>query len=342
MPPKKIELPISHEELKKMYTEDKMSATDIKVDLEKRFTNIIPLSRISSWISKLGIARSLSESTSLARRELDYDKSFETDSMIEYIDGFILGDGGINKEENQSFGIARYQCSVKEKEFGEYLMAVFKDYDVNYYFSESSGEKSNNIHIFSTHFHPDIYKQHQRWYTGTGDKNHRKQPPEDVRITPKSIMLWYLGDGCLIKHDSGTNEVRFATCSFEKEKIENILIPKMEKLGLSDLHVDGDNKLIIRRDGIRKFFNLIGTTSPVKCYQYKFDVDSWFMCYSMHEAADLINFKNMDTHEKRYSRLSYLVKSGFLNNITRSPGGGKVMFSNEQLALAKEEIEIEV
>jgi hypothetical protein len=339
MPPKPIELPVSHDELKQMYCDRKLSSTQIKFELEQKFNCFIPQTRVSLWISRLGISRDLHEASSLARRKLDYDVSYIDEALIEWNDGFILGDGSISAPSKSNPPAARYSTHVKQKEFGDYLMSGFKNYGGgNFFTPESDGITNNNTDTegYYTYFHPDTYKMHQRWYAEKNGKRD-KQPPEDVRVTHTSIMLWYLGDGCIIKHGSGTNEVRFATCSFEKERIEDILIPKMKSLGLCALQCNSENRIIIRRDGVRPFFEFMGLKSPVDCMQYKFDVDSWFLCHSMHEAAELLQWSpELDTPNKRYYRLSYLVKTGAIADVTRSPGGKKVMFSKSQIEAARQ------
>jgi len=165
----------------------------------------------------------------------------------------------------------------------------------------------------TTKHHPDIQKQYLRWYPEINGKR-TKQPPNDVRITPKSVMLWYLGDGSLYANNKeNTISIQLSTDSFLPEKVR-FLANKLNSISIH-CHRTNDNRIRISSKGIPAFFNFIGDKSPIKCYDYKFDrVPIWrFSSKRMSEVANDLDIS--------YNRLSHLVKIGKIDCYRASEKG---------------------
>ena len=257
---------------------------------------------------------------------LDYTKSFLTENIIEAIDGFLLGDGGINDSTN-SGQIARFQCGVQYKEFAQYMMSFFEVYSSSVTPYSSSSMSSGICYNGRTFSHPDIYNQHQRWYV---NENHKKQPPDDVRITPLSVMLWYLGDGSLVKtKDSVT--IRLSTDSFTKKKNE-MLVLKLRDNGIKS-KVNSDNRIRIDNNSIPAFFGFIGRSSPVGCYQYKFDLPVW----RLESKRMSIVAKELDIS---YNKLSHWVKNSLVPCL-RTSEKARPRFLTEHIDAIKKYIEFD-
>ncbi|KKN20716.1 hypothetical protein LCGC14_0932880, partial [marine sediment metagenome] len=255
-------------------------------------------------------------SASLARRIVsnspDWDKTFLDEDMITWIDGFLVGDG--SGRPNYRAKTCRLSCGVQHREFCDYLMSGLKPYKPGlpkfYYYKKSDQRESDQgCWAVCTRMHPDLYKASMRWYP---DKLQHKQVPEDIRITPISVMLWYLGDGTVINRKD-TCVVRLSTDSFPKEQIEDILIPKLKSYNI-DCTRTSENRIRVTAKGIPAFFNLIGRTSPIKCYSYKFNLPEWrFEAKRMKEVADELGVS--------YNRISYLVKLGLVGCYRASERG---------------------
>jgi hypothetical protein len=170
----------------------------------------------------------------------------------------------------------------------------------------------------STLTHPDIFHQAKRWYSGV---NQTKAIPSDIRITPTSILLWYLGDGSLtyIK-DSNTYVVRFATCSFSVDEIENILMPKLTALGLECSRDISKNDIRICASSIGRFFDFIGHKSPISCYDHKFDIPEWLR---------LIRLSDIVENDQQKWKAQYYYKTGQIE-CSKSPGGKMLLFTKSQ------------
>ena len=297
----------------KNYIKKKMSYPQIQKMLKEQGYNIHP-GTLYRYAKKFNIGRNISE----ARRindpnSLDYNKSYIDNNIIECIDGGLLGDLGIQfNRNNPNNHVARISLGVQYEEFAKYLMSPFKVLDVK--IKKRYTEAMNQGFIFScsTRFHPDIYKQYVRWYPETNNKYRTKQPPDDIRITPKSVMMWYLGDGSVVIKEK-TIIVRLATDGFLPEK--NIMLSnKLREKGIR-CHRNRFNRIFIEARGVPAFFNFIGRKSPISpIYDHKFALPFWrFESKRMKEVSDELNIN--------YDRLSHLVKKNKIPCFRLSPKG---------------------
>ena len=314
------------------YLKQKMSFPKIAKMLSEQGYNVA-IGTIHKYYKKLKLeTRDHSESRRiLFKNYLDYNKSYLTEDIIEAIDGFLLGDGGINYGKISRIKAARFQCGVEHEEFCKYLMKFFEKYNMSVTKTKDLSMKQGYHYSGRTRDHPDIYKQYIRWYPEVSKKRY-KQPPDDVRITPLSVMMWYLGDGSVV-YSNDTIVLRLSTDGFLKEKVE-ILVDKLNKLGILCIRTN-ENRIYLKAKGVPVFFNFIGTKSPIKCYNYKFDrVPKWrFEAKRMKDVAKELNVS--------YNRLSYMIKTGHLSCYRASPNG-KPRFLSEHIEEAKKLIELKL
>lgn len=314
---------LTKEFFEKHYVLERRSYTDLRTMLLKMGYNI-HIGTLCNYAKKHGIGRTISEGIrNVQENPLDWDKSFLNENIIEAIDGFILGDGGI--KPNQPKTAARLTCDVEYQEFCSYMMNFFPVYKSVCCKYNDSSMKQGYVWQGMTLHHPDLYKQYLRWYPIVGDK-HDKQPPNDVRITPLSVMIWYLGDGSMVINEKANSiMLRISTDSFLPERVE-YLVSKLKEKGI-DCHRNNENRMVIDAKGIPAFFNFIGKESPISCYKYKFDVPEWRLTtIGMREVSNELGVS--------YNRLSYLVKIGQAPS-TRLQDNGKPLFTKEQIEVLR-------
>ena len=278
----------------KHYVSERMSYPKLR-ELPLQDGYNISIGTIHKYANKLGFGRNASEAKrNIDPNPLDWSVSYLDERTIEAIDGFQLGDGHIDGKSGIE---ARIKWTGEHKEFGEYLLMPFNRYMVKLVETNSPKSPSGKIWDGHTKSHPDLTNQHQRWYN-----SRKKQPPDDVRITPLSVMLWYLGDGSVVINDEkNTIMLRLSTDGFAPERVE-FLSEKLREKGI-DCHRNNDNRIQVEAKGIAKFFEFIGKKSPVKCYDYKFELPEWrFEAKRMRQVANELGFD--------YSRLAYWVKTG--------------------------------
>ena len=304
--------------LQYLYEDCKLSTNGIPIEMEKKYDIKISAGKAFHILKDMGILRSKSESILMAKATLDYSKSYLTDEMFAVIDGIVIGDGTM--DVNEKTKVARVSISGAQEEFIKYCKKILSPYRPSeLIYTKSDGAKDSlGIWTVRTKFHPDLYKMYGRWY----DINKVKDIPHDVSFEPIAILLWYLGDGSLSSlNKNNSRTLYFSTNSFSKKLIDKNLVTKFEDMGIEVSRITSDNRLFLKTKSIVKLLRYMGGESPVKCYSYKFDIESWRLKKSMKEVANELNVD--------YQRLASWVKTGFIEH-SRSPGGKKVLFSVEE------------
>ena len=314
---KKIMSPENTEQiLRKAYLEDKLSTTEISKRnlLGGNFSS----GKVYSLLKKFKIpSRSISESVSMSTSLLPRNESFLDEASLEWIDGFLLGDGYIGFRKSDFMG-ARFVIGSTTKEWTDFAMTKLSAYHPSQ--SKQSGKPSkrrpNTTWSSQTLTHPDIVAQAKRWYP-----NGKKIVPQDVKITPTSILLWYLGDGSLfVNHRKNITVLRLATCAFSRSDIKNVLLPKLRALGLDCARQRWKNDIVIKSKSVGRFFEIIGNKSPFEQYQYKFDMPSWL---GLKRLVDITK-----TRREKWRAIWY-IKNGSVK-AQKSPGGRYYLFNDEQ------------
>lgn len=228
--------------------------------------------------------------------------------MTDFLDGLLLGDGSLRC--NGRMKNAVYQHKSAMTSYSGFSLLVYMDYIVhnleklyNIKFTESSkdnvfikrGIQRNDQYNKETQKHYQSYRiqslsseflteQHTRWY-----KNQVKVLPEDLVLTPLSVLNLYIGDGSL-DLNRGYNGyksylccIKLSTQSFSYDEQQR-LVSLFENIGfdisnfkINKRHGKGKNNyaLYIYRGSIPQFFSYIGLC-PVECYQYKFDYEKYW------------------------------------------------------------------
>lgn len=308
------------DKLRNAYIVERKSTTEIAKDSINIFgASISPATIYKDIVNNNIPLRSKSESVSMAMGELDKNKTYMTENIIEWVDGLMLGDGYINFKK-PLYTTSRVRIDSSSKEWVIYGLSKLVDYRPSEpkVYGKISKRCPNEIWMSTTLTHPDIFHQAERWYSGVSQT---KVVPSDVRITPTSILLWYLGDGSLTYiEDCNTYIVRFATCAFPIENIENIIIPKLTALGLECSRDKSKNDIRICASSIGRFFDIIGHKSPIACYDHKFDIPDWLR---------LIRLSDIVEDDKQRWMAQYYYKTGQIE-CTKSPGGKMLLFSRDQ------------
>lgn len=295
------------------YLEKRLSFPKLKDLLDKQGYNIA-IGTIHKYCKKLGFqTRDHSE----ARREWDedpmnYNVSYLSESILEATDGFLLGDGGIKPHKGSTIQTARLSCGLEYEEFCQYMMSFFSSYKPSVFKQKCNSMNQGFYWCGQSKFHPDIYQQYQRWYKYR-DGKFIKAVPTDVRITPLSVTLWYLGDGSVVHpKDNSTVMLRLSTDGFTIDEVEYLVL-KLKEVGI-ECHRNKENRVQVKAKGIPAFFNFIGKESPCSCYSYKYDLPEWrFESKRMREVAEQLDVD--------YQRLAYFVKIGKIQTYRLSEKG---------------------
>lgn len=201
--------------------------------------------------------------------------TFITEEQKQICDGALLGDGCYikpKKGKNAVFSYtSKYYNAVnfiynKVQSFGGHI-------ESNDIFDKRTN-KTYHTNLYKSYSNELITQEYYRWYI-----NGVKHIPKDLILTPLVCLIWYIGDGSLIQ--SHTSVIKIATQCFEKEEIENILLPQL-KLFKAKIRISGYSKytkkpqyaIYIPRKQISNFLNYIGEC-PLQEYQYKWNLNPY-------------------------------------------------------------------
>jgi hypothetical protein len=308
------------ERLRQCYEDSKMSTVDIELKSVEIFGTYVSRGTIYREIvrHKIGL-RNKSESISRSKSSLNIDQSYLNEELIEWIDGLLLGDGYIGFDHSD-FSSSRFRIGTSEEQWALYAMSKLSIYNPSNpkVRGKICERRPNPIWMSETKMHPDITIQAKRWYSGI---NCIKKIPIDIRITPTSVMLWYLGDGSFTYDcKDNSSHLRLATCAFDKYDVKNILIPSLLKHNIECLNDVYKNDIYIHADSIKDFFNYIGWKSPIACYDHKFAVPEWLKLIRLSEIVK--------TDQEKW-RAQYYYKVEKIE-CSKSPGGKMLLFTREQ------------
>ena len=161
------------------YTKSKMDYRQI-ADMLQNEGHQISLSSVKKYGKKFDVGRSRSE----CKRSLDWETSLWNSKIAEIVDGLVLSDASITPA-------GQVAVTVQYEEFRDYCSSLFESYQpckLKCY----PNKNAKPYFRFCTKMHPDIQKQRKRWYP-----KGKKTIPNNIKITPLSVLLWYLGDGHL-------------------------------------------------------------------------------------------------------------------------------------------------
>ena len=195
-----------------------------------------------------------------------------TKEFLSILNGELLGDGSLRCEWGFQ---GRYKHDNKHKSYIVWLRNEFKKSKLpvgKIYERLHSGAFSKrkvitySFYSGSTKQFGDLYR---KWYP-----NGKKIIPNDLKLNKLMLRHWYLGDGTLVK-TSGRNKnnkcIKIYTDAFLKSDILRMIKQIRNLVGVSPTYQKSRNNIFIKNDEVKKFLDFLGR-SPVKCYQYKFEL----------------------------------------------------------------------
>jgi transposase-like protein len=229
-----------------------------------------PHTTISRYLQNMGLSTSRSEGCKKASDEKYPDISI-TSELMEIIEGNLLGDGCISLvQPDQRSGY--YQHGSKHINHINWIRDLFEEqkFPMKKIHSKEAfsriviGKNRSNVANFLESFYikskctPSLKVIREKWYTAEG-----KIIPHSLKLTPKKILHWYLGDG---SRNKDRDRIELATNGFTE--IDNkFLVTLLNELGImaqvnSASSGKGFRIYVSRKENFRNFFSLIGPCPP--------------------------------------------------------------------------------
>lgn len=188
------------------------------------------------------------------------------ESLLELIDGCLLGDGCIRDDKGKYF---TFQLVGKDVNFLEWVRETFIKYEIKGWISRNKSDLFLLGFYMNSYPNQNLLSLRSKWYAKIKNKT-TKKVPRNLNLTPTTLLFWYLGDGCLVRRKNDDNRVPtivLATNCFSKEDID-FLILKLKELNLNFYPIEyqsGFNK------GQKCGFCLYSKTedgTPLRFFQY--------------------------------------------------------------------------
>lgn len=140
-----------------------------------------------------------------------------TQEQEEILTGLMLGDGCINRVGSKSFRLTNTRNSEdfyyllwqyeKLKKFYSTVPKISQYFDkrTNKTYSRCHSQTKSNL----------IFSEYRKiWYP-----NNKKSIPENLKLTPLSLLVWFLDDGCIVRYNNSL-VVKFSTDGFFEKDVE--------------------------------------------------------------------------------------------------------------------------
>ena len=151
--------------------------------------------------------------------------------LHEIINGNLLGDGSVRSQNNKYFS---FKITAKDIEYAKWLHSVFKNFQIKCWISQDNQKMFALWFYINSCPYPQLISLRNEWYKYK-NSHIQKIIPRNLKLTPTTMLFWYLGDGCLVRRKNDENRVPtivLATNCFSKENVEN-LIEKLKNLNLN-------------------------------------------------------------------------------------------------------------
>ena len=204
---------------------------------------------IGNWLKQFGIPR----------RHIHQSVNHVevTESLLEYLDGSLLGDGCLRSQSSKS---ACYRLTQKHLSYirftGGYLVnqGLLPAGQVQTRIKELPSGNIAFAHYYATRAYRELREQRDRWYP-----DDKKRVPNDIRITPLSVRTWFLEDGTWYKNKRGRGEeIHLYAYAFTREGLYRLVERLKNVLDTSRIHVDKKGVIFFgHRTAVKKFFDYI-------------------------------------------------------------------------------------
>lgn len=177
--------------------------------------------------------------------------------------GSLLGDGTLRKQGTRTNALLEVNHSFKHKEYVDWKWRHFHDVVLTHPRSRI-GTGTRVAYRFTTRSLP-VFTDYYYWFYKTG----RKNVPEDLKLNPVILAVWFMDDGTRSRSAVYLNTQQF---SIEEQLLLQRLLKRSFNID-STLNRDKQYwRLRIRTESTKKLVRIV---SPfiVPCFQYKLRYD---------------------------------------------------------------------
>lgn len=183
-----------------------------------------------------------------------------SDEFMENFNGFMLGDGYLSNR-NKSKHSAQFIMRNKYPSYIYYVSELLANEDVDHTIKINDVKGNFPGSTYASTVYTKFYKTftdlEERWYETRDDGTHFKIVPNDIQLTPISLLQWYIGDGYLVNLRSVPERVQFCTDRYTDEEIIFLREVFLRDLGL-DIQIDWNRRrLRVPKRMLNDFFDIL-------------------------------------------------------------------------------------
>lgn len=145
-----------------------------------------------------------------------------SDEFMEYFVGFMLGDGYLSNR-NKSKHSAQFIVTNKFPSHAHFVSQLLAregiDHIVKIGDKQGGFKGSKASSTVYTKFYKTFSDLEEEWYTTRSDGTHFKRVPSNLKLTPISLLSWYIGDGYLVNLHGKPTRVQFCTDRYTDDEI---------------------------------------------------------------------------------------------------------------------------
>lgn len=183
-----------------------------------------------------------------------------SDEFMQSFTGFMLGDGYIsnrNKSKHSAQFCMRNKYSTYVYEISRLLAEEGVDHIVKVNDVKGNFKGSGYSSTLYTKFYKTFTDLEGKWYETRSDGTHFKIVPDDLKLTPISLLQWYIGDGYLVNLYGKPQRVQFCTDRYTDEEIYFLRDCFERDLGISAQIDWNRRRLRIPRRFLADFFEIL-------------------------------------------------------------------------------------
>lgn len=153
----------------------------------------------------------------------EFFKTIEvSDEFMEYFTGFMLGDGFLSNR-NKSKHSSQFIVTNKFTAHADFVSAMLEREGIDYmkkYRDKHGGFKGSTASsTVYTKFYKTFADLESVWYAQRDDGTHYKIVPPDIKLTPKVLLTWFIGDGFLNRLHGNPVRAVFCTDRYTDDEI---------------------------------------------------------------------------------------------------------------------------
>lgn len=185
------------------------------------------------------------------KEEKDFIQLENTELLEDFLIGSILGDGYITKDENKYFRLSLGHGS-KQLKYLEYKVNILNQYGLGRKITKCINKSLRYKEGFCITYHTKscnhpIFKKYREQYY----PNNKKNIMSLNYISPQSLAIWFMDDGCKCK-----SSYQIYTDSFSKEEVEHLINILKTTYDLT-FTFDKNKVLYLKKSNISKFNEII-------------------------------------------------------------------------------------